>query len=191
MYSDYYHTQVANYTTLVAYAYTFLQTGYFQLFVPELTTAQANIAIAPLLAKLNSLGIAYTTSTTTYSNFRDAFYGQFDTINTGLFSFGGRLIPESVIANNASALQQRPQNHDRRRRRHHRSRALPDQRRRRQPGQLRAPGVARQYHVLDPGRAVEPERGRDAAELGVPEYDHGGLGPEFEGTDAWGRGVYK
>jgi hypothetical protein len=89
-----------------AYAYAFYETGYFQLdpfFGPELTADQVNTAIAPLLAKLESLGIAYTTTTTTYSNFRDAFYGQFAPINTGLYSFGGRLIPESVITQNASA----------------------------------------------------------------------------------------
>jgi hypothetical protein len=89
-----------------AYAYAFYQTGYFQLdpfFGPELTTTQVNAAIAPLLAKLTALGIAYTSTTTTYSNFRDAFYGQFAPINTGLFSFGGRLIPESVLSQNAAA----------------------------------------------------------------------------------------
>lgn len=88
-----------------AYAYAFFQTGYFQLmpfFAPELNASQVNTAIAPLLAKLNSLGIAYTTKTTQYNNFRDAFYGEFAPINTGLFSFGGRLIPSSVLANNAS-----------------------------------------------------------------------------------------
>jgi hypothetical protein len=89
-----------------AYAYAFYQTGYFQLdpfFGPELTTAQVNTAIAPLLAKLQALGIAYTTTTTTYSNFRDAFYGQFAPINTGLYSFGGGLISNSVLAQNAAA----------------------------------------------------------------------------------------
>jgi hypothetical protein len=88
-----------------AYAYAFYETGYFQLdpfFGPELTSAQVNNAITPLLAKLTSLGIAYTTTTTTYPNFRDAFYGQFAPINTGLYSFGGRLIPNSVLENNAT-----------------------------------------------------------------------------------------
>jgi Berberine and berberine like len=89
-----------------AYAYAFYETGYFQLdpfFGPELTTAQVNTSMAPLLAKLQALGIAYTTATTTYSNFRDAFYGQFAPTNTGLSSFGGRPIPASVLSQNASA----------------------------------------------------------------------------------------
>jgi hypothetical protein len=86
-----------------AYAYAFYETGYFQLdpfFGPELTAAQVNTAIAPLLT---TIGIAYTSTTTTYTNFHDTFYNQFAPINTGLYCFGGRLIPESVIAQNAPA----------------------------------------------------------------------------------------
>lgn len=103
---DFYHTKVIEYTGMGAYAYAFYQTRYFQLkpfFAPELTAKQVNAAIAPLLAKLDSLGMPYTTKTVEYPNFRDAFFAEFDPINTGLFSFGGRLIPGSVLTNNATA----------------------------------------------------------------------------------------
>lgn len=63
-----------------------------------------NAQVQPLLTKLNSLGIAYTSTTVQYSNFRDAFFGSFAPINTGLYQFGGRLIPASVITQNPKGL---------------------------------------------------------------------------------------
>jgi hypothetical protein len=100
---DFYHTKVAGYTSSGAYAYAFYQTGYFQLlpfFAPESSADEVNAAIAPLLQKLAELGFQYTTRTVEYDNFKDAFFGEFAPINTGLFSFGGRLIPSSLLTSN-------------------------------------------------------------------------------------------
>lgn len=80
-------------------------TGYFQLwpfFSPNKTAAEVIAMVAPLNDKLDSLGIAYTSTTTEFDNFKDAFFGLFDPISTGGLQFGGRLIPSSVLDDNAS-----------------------------------------------------------------------------------------
>lgn len=105
-FSDFYHTLVPAIVAKGAYSYAFYKTGYFQLvpfFAPNQTKAQIDAQLKPMIAKLTSLGMAYTTSTIQYSNFRDAFFAEFAPINTGLYQFGGRLIPASVLTQNATA----------------------------------------------------------------------------------------
>lgn len=73
------------------------------LVAPKLSTSEVNALLEPLLSQLRTLGITYTSSIATYSNFLDAYHNTgFGSIGVGIFQFGGWLLPRTLFQSETS-----------------------------------------------------------------------------------------
>jgi len=73
---------------------------------PELTPDELKGFVAPLMAKLDELNIAYTSHFEQFPSYLTFFKAMFESspIPVGIAQYGGRLIPRSVVENNNAAL---------------------------------------------------------------------------------------
>ncbi|KAH7394284.1 hypothetical protein BKA66DRAFT_509596 [Pyrenochaeta sp. MPI-SDFR-AT-0127] len=101
-----YHALIPTFANSGGYAFTFVGNESFSmspLFVINRTKEEVQALVRPLEQKVKALGIPYDSTTTTYTNYYDAWkalIGQSEGANSGIS--GGRLIPRDTILNNAS-----------------------------------------------------------------------------------------
>ena len=66
-------------------------------FGTGLTREESEALLAPLLAKLQELGLPHTVDISEHPGYHAAFAAGFDPIEVGIAQYGGRLIPRSVV----------------------------------------------------------------------------------------------
>lgn len=104
---DTWHSIVPSLNTAAAYAYAFYYQGYFQiwpLIAHNMTVAQADALLKPLVNKMDELRFQYNYSSKAYPNYNAAYSGAFAPWTVGGIQLGSRLIPRDVVANQSKAL---------------------------------------------------------------------------------------
>lgn len=71
---------------------------------PNVTVAQLQTFLQPLMTKLDSLNITYTSYFGQFDTYLSHFNHMFSAIEVGIAQYGGRLIPRSVVTDNNDAL---------------------------------------------------------------------------------------
>lgn len=71
---------------------------------PNVTVGELKELLAPLMNKLDELDIKYTSYFGQFESYLSFFTHMFAPISVGIAQYGGRLIPRSVVVNNATAL---------------------------------------------------------------------------------------
>ncbi|KAF7343032.1 FAD binding domain protein [Mycena venus] len=98
-----YHASTLSYTAAGGFALAGYTTTWFRLkplALPGLTPSAAALLLQPLLTRLDTLGIEYTSSVTTHPGFLNASQsvGTLEDYGVGMWHFGGRLLPGSLWA---------------------------------------------------------------------------------------------